>query len=131
MKLNHDCIRDLLLVLERSLIIDDQGKTHFLKLEDVACIDSMKLYSRADIIYCSLRLAEADLINISYSYAGAEIYYMFYNYITFEGHQYLDSIRDKTVWGIVKEKLKSIGGAASFKLIMAIAEKAVLQLVGL
>lgn len=48
------------------------------------------------------------------------IYYM--HGITFAGYDYLDSIRNDTIWERTKEKLQTFGSAASLEVVRATAE---------
>lgn len=41
-------------------------------------------------------------------------------HLTWQGHEFLDALRDETVWKKVKEKVKSAGGSLSFELVKAI-----------
>lgn len=41
--------------------------------------------------------------------------------LTFAGCDYLDAIRDKSIWEKVKKKISSIGGSASVEIVKALA----------
>ena len=41
--------------------------------------------------------------------------------LTWEGHEYLDSVRDPKVWAKVTGKLKEVGGTASIDIVKALA----------
>ena len=51
--------------------------------------------------------------------------------LTWEGHDFLDSIRGDKVWKGTREKLIEIGGSATFSVVKAVAEKVALTVVGL
>ena len=51
--------------------------------------------------------------------------------ITNAGHDYLDSVRDETVWAKTKEHLKKVGGGAALDTVKAVAKAASLSLLGL
>jgi hypothetical protein len=91
MKLNHDCVRDVLLYLEDNLNLGQKIK--FDLNTDIALTSK---YSKEDIIYSSLKLLEAGFINAKacdtvqpYGPVVIEI-----ASITYNGHLFLDSIRN-------------------------------------
>ena len=51
--------------------------------------------------------------------------------LTNEGHDFLDSIRDDSIFATVKEKLVTIGGTASLAVIKALADGSVKEVLGL
>ncbi len=46
-------------------------------------------------------------------------------HLTWQGHEFLDALRDETVWKKVKAKVTSAGGSLSFELVKAIGIAAV------
>lgn len=88
MKLNHDCVRFLLLKLEEDL---DDSETIF--------INELKLkrFKKSEIMYAAKKLIEAGFLtgDLSYGDNQPEIYI---SEITWEGHKFLDNIRDPAVW---------------------------------
>ena len=89
MKLNHECVRALLLYLEENHQIDD-------KPLDVREIKLPK-FSEDEVRYSAEKLIEADFLD-----ADAEIMdgvrEIYVNSITWAGHQFLDNIRDPKIW---------------------------------
>ena len=51
--------------------------------------------------------------------------------LTFEGHDFLDAIRNDTVWRKTMDKVTSTLGSASFEIIKSIAEGYAKQLLGM
>ena len=51
--------------------------------------------------------------------------------LTRQGHDFLDSIRDKEIWGSVKAKLAKVGGSASVDVLKALAIQSAKELLGL
>ncbi|KXB48666.1 hypothetical protein HMPREF3188_00052 [Tissierellia bacterium KA00581] len=103
MKLNHDCIRDILLYLENNLKLDE-------RLSHKQLLNDLKNYSQEDIEYSLLKLDEADFLNIHIVSADNITFYACVIYdITLQGHNFLDSIRPQPVWDKVKAKLNSAG----------------------
>lgn len=123
MKLNHDCVRDLLLTVEES----DQKE--LLSLHFLLQKDKLQNYSEEDIFYTIQRLVEAGYIN-----ASTQTYYegqdAIISSITWNGHQFLDNIREKTVWEKTKEKA-SIVGSVSLPILSEIAKAYITDMLGL
>lgn len=111
MKLNRECVRDLMLYLEESL--DDKNSIEILNLK---LLD----YSEDEIIYTAKKLIEAQYLNGKAQYASNNIYRFPILSITFSGHNFLDNIRPQGTWDIVNEKTKSIG-SVSIEIMSSIA----------
>jgi len=52
-------------------------------------------------------------------------------HITASGYDYLDAVRDESVWSKTKDKLKKIGTATSLDVVKSVASKVTLGLLGL
>lgn len=93
MRLNNDCVRDLLLAIEENV-----------GLKEYMSIDSLQLksYSQDDLQYTALKLEEAGYINakVSKYLDGSMDIYIFS--LTWNGHKFLDNIRDNNVWSKTK-----------------------------
>ena len=116
MKLNYDCVRELLLTLEENLVMDDSLSFPSLTLKQVC--EKMPDFSRADIAYASTKLWEAEYIEANSIESDSKIIKIVYSSITYEGHQYLDSIRDSKLWSTVKKNAKAL----TFELVKKLAE---------
>lgn len=116
MKLNYDCVRELLLTLEENLVMDDSLSFPNLTLKQVC--EKMPDFSRADIAYASTKLLEAEYIEANSIESDSKIIKIVYSSITYEGHQYLDSIRDSKLWSTVKKNAKAL----TFELVKKLAE---------
>ncbi|PFE42468.1 hypothetical protein CN317_23895 [Bacillus cereus] len=105
MKLNHDCVRDLLLTVEES------DRNELLSLHFLLDKNKLQSYSEDDIFYTIQRLIEAGYIN-----ADTQTYFegqdAIISSITWNGHQFLDNIRDKSIWEKTKEKASVVGGVS-------------------
>lgn len=105
MKLNIDCVRDMLLVLE--------------KLEYHEAIKAADLhaklpeYSPEDVHYVAEKLAEGGLITavIQRDLSGC-VALLYVEDITYAGHQLLNDIRPKERWDKVKDAVLKVGGAS-------------------
>lgn len=93
MRLNNDCVRDLLLAIEENV-----------GLKEYMSIDSLQLksYSQDDLQYTALKLEEAGYINakVSKYLDGSMDIYIFS--LTWNGYKFLDNIRDNNVWSKTK-----------------------------
>lgn len=98
MRLDHDLIRDIMLAIERH-----QGPNKHLKDEDFLNLTEIKHHNNEIVIYHLKRLSEANFLNISFMHGD---YVFFINYITYEGHLFIDDIRDPKAWKYAKEKTK-------------------------
>lgn len=106
MKLNHDCVRDSLLVIERDFSLNEMVRLNeFEKTPDLA------KYSRDELLYCLSKLYEANFIHAKEIRTVEGLQDIFIQELTWEGHAFLDNIRDPKVWKMVREKvsfLKSV-----------------------
>lgn len=97
MKLNHDCIRDLLLYIE-----ENSSYSNKIDLDTVI----LKNYSTEEILYTADKLIEANLLDCIRSIRyNNNLPKIVVKSITFEGHKFLDNIRDNAVWKNTKNIL--------------------------
>ena len=123
MKLNYECVRDVLKYLEKIPYVrqDEEG---YLEYEEV-CLskicESLPDYSVEDVFYALSHLQQAGYINVSGQWGGDVLGECCVNYITFEGHEFLEKIKSDTIW---KKTLSTAGkvGSFSFQMIAKIAE---------
>lgn len=96
MKLNHDCIRDLMLFSEKVLNMRNYISCSALELPP---------YTNDELIYTASKLIEAGYLegNVLKSLEGGRNVRI--SSITWSGHEFLDTIRDDGVWKSTKEKL--------------------------
>lgn len=94
MKLNHECVRDLLLYLEDNLLFNSHLCSNDLEITP---------YESVDIIYATARLSEAKYIETTQtSYSHDTIPTIHIHSLTWDGHKLLDNIRDENVWNNTK-----------------------------
>ena len=119
MKLNYDCIRDVMLYLEENLELNNT-----VHLKNIV-ID----YSAEDIKYSILKLEEIGYIDARIvKAAGSKIITAVINDITFYGHEFLNTVRPKTVWENKKEISTKIG-VNTISSLTQIASQIVTQLI--
>ena len=91
MKLNHNCVRMLLLFLEDNLSLTNQAVLNGVVIDK---------YTSDEIVYAGIKLSEAGYIDAHINqYAYGDTPKVVVEQITWEGHKFLDNIRDDTVWG--------------------------------
>lgn len=97
MKLKKECIRDLLLFVESSNTpsVNESEIQNFIDNTD---------YTKPDIIYTIQKLQEAGYLNANIKYGDNTVYWYSISSITYDGHQFLDTIRDDSVWEAAKQK---------------------------
>ena len=80
-----------------------------LHLDDHIIINKLSLanYSNKDLIYTTYKLEEANYLNCS-KFSADDDTTVFVNSITFQGHQFLDNIRDDSIWNNSKKILSCI-----------------------
>ncbi len=124
MKLNNDCIRAVMLELEETLnlSVNSNGEieSHSLWLESL--FDALPNYSKEDIFYSLDNLKQAGYVELTTQWADGEVLCLCaITKITFEGHEFLNRIRDSKRWAVVKGGLSAIRDY-SLSAITAVAE---------
>ena len=112
MTLNYDCIRDVLLYLEDTLGYTDNqiAMTHKrLTISDIA--NNLSSYSKEDVQYTIEKLFEAKYIRIVNISTDNQKYMVngYVDDITWDGFDFLNNIREKSIWEATKEGAKKIG----------------------
>lgn len=105
MKLNKDCVRSIMLLCESNL-----GIKNNLNLKDFLNSKELK-YSEDDIKYTLEKLNETSYLNMHLQCGSNEIAEVTISSLTWQGHQFLDTIRDPKVWATTKKiasKLESV-----------------------
>lgn len=118
MKLNYECVRDLLIYLEENLSYTKQINILQLELKD---------YSTEVLTYTAEKLIEADYIDCIVS-KGFQIPTIIVKSITFDGHQFLDNVRDDKIWNKTKSALNSFK-SISIDIISETASKVLIHLI--
>lgn len=112
MQLNHDCVRDVLLYVEENANYNVRISTNSIKLKD---------YSIEEIVYTIEKLSEADFLNVtSVSTMGRQTPGYVVKSITYKGHEFLDNIKDNSVWSDTKKQLSKFS-STSLSIISSVA----------
>jgi len=123
MKLNHNCVRDVLLCLEAepNVITNDDGDIEFVGTWLNEICEKNPQYPQEDIFYTLFKLEEGGYIDMSVQWAGGELSECCVNFITFAGHEFIEKIRQDSIW---KKTLKIAGevGIFSLKMLAKISE---------
>lgn len=125
MQLNAECVRDVLLALEKHLQVDFRGQIEPYCSSDLEELPELSQYSPAEIHY-TIRLLEdggfiaprSDTMDPAYRWFLGE------HGITYKGHEFINSIRPQPVWQVVLKRLAKAGGSASISVLAALAEEA-------
>ncbi len=106
----------------------DLIKTILLYLEENARPDqwirglNVEGYTEDQVYYHIKLLTETGLIEGRD--AGIDQYFMWYaSTLTWEGHEFLDSIRNEAVWNKIQEIVKEKGGSISMEVLKSLAIK--------
>lgn len=106
MKLNPDCMRDILFYLEEHLTISED-----LEFERISMYDLTQHlnYSIQEIANTLIVLDEAGYIIAARDYGSDRITELNVCRITYDGYQFIETIRPEPVWKKVKSTGKHIG----------------------
>lgn len=125
MKLNPDCIRDILLKCEEILSLSSDLAWNPVSLNTFC---SYFEYSQEEIAYTLLMLDEACLIdchivNFDFGIADIQLYHL-----TYSGHEFLDAIRSDSVWEKLSDRIKCVG-ALSLPMLQEVGSQLLLSLI--
>lgn len=110
MKRDWDTIREILLEVEKL------EPTQQLRLSD---FDDERAY---EVSYHVQLMAEFGLIDATISATiGPQAKQFFVSGMTWEGHEFLDAVREKSTWSKVKTVIREKGGVMTFEVIKATA----------
>lgn len=107
MKFNLDCARDVLFLLEDKLTISSDLEISWLFFEDIK--SNLIKYDPGEIANTLFVLEEAGFIIAKAIFGGDCITQFFVSRITYDGYQFIESIRPEPVWHKVKNISSKIG----------------------
>lgn len=122
MKLNIDCVRDILLVIEAK----DLGVQY--EIKDIQQKLNNK-YSSDDVYYCCYQLYNSNMIDAFVINLDLQRQLPLIQYITeltFSGHNFLENIKNDNNWNKIKQKLNKIG-SYSLDIIKEVAKQAIIS----
>lgn len=106
MKLNQDCVRDIMLFIEKNVTFG-----MFLHLNDFIESSDLKKYDSKTIKYTLGKLDETKFLHSNATWIDNNLVMFSTGMLTWDGHKFLDTIRDSKVWSTTKsvtEKLASV-----------------------
>ena len=123
MKLNLDCVRDILLFLEKqnNVNLSEDGEISWVPVRIEDLFEGLNKYNRREVFYAVHNMEQAGLLDCSTEYADDSLDYCFINYITFEGHEFLEGVRGNKRWASVKKVAEKVG-VFSFQVLASIAQ---------
>lgn len=120
MQLNHDCVRAIMLHVEKNLHYG-----YYINFNDV----ELDGYSHEDILYAADKLLEAEYFNgKKQNYISTSEPTIHITSLTWNGHQFLDNIRDDGVWKDTKRILAKFS-STSLSFVGNIASQVITSLV--
>ena len=112
--------RDLDLIREILLQVEARGPKQSMEVE-IEGRDRNEIFGHVQL------LEEAGFVEVTFT--GGPTSWV--SRITWDGHEFLDSVRDSDVWVKVTNKMKEVGGTASFDIVKALAIGFVKEKLGL
>lgn len=103
MKLNHDCIRDVLKQVENDMHFTEMKQSLSLNIDG---------YSHDEVTYTLMLLVDSGYVVGDIRKYNDGAVNVLYKHLTMKGHELLDNIRDDNVWKSTKEKLNKISSVS-------------------
>lgn len=119
MRLDFDIAKDVLLFLEEYLVLDSSSvdAMHDIDFaESQICKHFNDKYLEEDVRYAIIKLAEADYID------AKDVGWIKVTAITYRGHEFLDTIRDQTIYKKGKDAMVKTG-VNSLEMLMTICSE--------
>lgn len=122
MKLNIDCVRDVLIFIEEQDYPHDAPISQFVK--------NFSNYSENEIEYTCIKLYEGGYLNLDFisNASGTLTRLEAVGDITFQGHEFLNNIHSDTTWNHVKAVSSKVG-TTSLNAVIQIASSVVTALI--
>lgn len=123
MKLNPDCIRDILLYIEshQRVYFDSANHCYSYSFITERYLDRDLPYDICEIIHSLLLMKDCGYIEIDIKESLYEIRQVSVRRITYSGYDFLESIRPQSVWEDTKQTLSAVG-SFSLELILDVAK---------
>ncbi|MEW6856405.1 hypothetical protein DIX90_08880 [Streptococcus iniae] len=126
MKLNYDCIRDILLTVESLDRIDSN-----VYLDDYKKYKLLEKYSNDEIQYHSIKLIQEEYVQ-GLKISGSNITNaIFMDDLTWKGHELLNDIRSESVFKETKTKVINSIGTVSLSIFQQLAVDIAMKTLGL
>ncbi len=109
-----DLVRKILIDVEAK--DDGRAKVYEFKSETVELRHHVNLLIKAELLEQVSVISSADRKKV---------------HLTWDGHDFLDAIKDQNIWNQTKTKLTDVGGAASLEVVKAVAVSIMTSALGL
>lgn len=126
MKFDHDCARLILLTIEEQLPYN-----RYCTITDLSKTKNLQEFSLPVIWYATQTLTDGGFLHAENLKANPLGDVSRIKGITFTGHEYLDNIRDQSVWTDTKKTIFSKLSSASLSVFSSVAAKVILDKLGL
>lgn len=125
MRLNHECVRQTLLFIE-----DKHKPGLFIPLDSFFNAENLTDFSNEDIVYTILQLKDAGFINGEPRYGNNQLVAFSCGGLTWKGSEFIDTIRDNTVWSKTKSAASKLS-SVSLTILSGLATKILSSFLGL
>lgn len=127
LKLNQDCLRDLMLELEDKLFIN----TH-IYTDEFRTLEIFNKYSDEDVYYSLKQLIKMGLIDGATKNQAATVqpYYIDVYDIEPKGHEFLNNVRDENVWKETKKRISKFA-SVSIPVLQQVSTAVIQKMAGL
>ncbi|MCT6891898.1 MAG: DUF2513 domain-containing protein [Lactobacillus sp.] len=123
MRLNQDCVRSVMLFIE-----DKNEFGSFLDLDNFLSAKELREYKPEEIKYVLAKLSETNYLHDRIEWVNNEIAEYSTGALTWEGHKFLDTIRDNKVWSKTK-KITNKFASVSISMVENIASQVITNLI--
>ncbi|WP_027638634.1 DUF2513 domain-containing protein [Clostridium cadaveris] len=106
MKLNPDCIREVLTYIEEN---QTYVKGTLQRLHDTDICNEITKFSRSDVLYSIKQLSNSNMLDSHIIKTAADSYIIYIFDITPSGHEFLANIRTDNVWNQTKKIANKVG----------------------
>lgn len=121
MRLNPDCVRDIMLALEDTIMIDEYGNTIEVDYRDVPNLEKLSSYDNAEVLYTLRQLLENGLLSKGSKYIIDCMPRI--KDISSDGYKFLDAVRKDSAWQKIKSTIISCGKFTVQAIVSAAIEK--------
>lgn len=122
--MNHECVRDIAIVLESIGIKEKLTSSSYSKHE------ILQNYNLDEVFYTIEKLNEAGFINIAIARMAGGINFQA-DSLTWYGHQFLDNIRDDNIWKKTKQRAGKAVSSVSLAILSELAASVLKNTLGL
>ncbi|MBQ9604405.1 MAG: DUF2513 domain-containing protein [Firmicutes bacterium] len=101
MRVNYNCLRDVMFAVEAHEYIDNDLNITELWHNDLLDMPNLRYYEPKEITYAAMIAIESGLILGKFQTSSEEVDYLYIMRLTAEGHRFIDNIRPDDVWDMV------------------------------